>query len=69
MTCRYVGLGHTLFETPMVIDHDDERSTAVYLAPGAPEQSIRMVDGSSLPRVISPGLFRTKALRNVRVPA
>jgi hypothetical protein len=60
VTYRYVGLGRTFLSVAATVDHDDERSTGVYIAPGAPEESIRMGDGSYLPRVIPPGFFERR---------
>lgn len=55
--CRYVGLGQTFVSVAATVDHDDDRSTGVYIAPGAPERQVRLVDGSSVPRVVPPGYF------------
>jgi len=57
VTCRYVALGHTFFEAPMVIDHDNDRSTGVYVATGTPLRRLGRVDGASLPRVVPPHYF------------
>lgn len=57
VTCRYVGLGQTFVLTAATVDHDDERSTGVYIAPETPERQVRLVDGSSVPRVVPPGYF------------
>lgn len=57
MTCRYVGLGRTFFTAPMIVDHDDERSTGVYITTGMPLRWLGPADGSSLPRVVPPGYF------------
>lgn len=54
---RYVGLGQTFVANAATVDHDDVRSTGVYIAPGTPERQIRVADGSFVPRVIPPGYF------------
>jgi len=41
----------------MIVDHDDERSTGVYITTGMPLRRLRPADGSSLPRVVPPGYF------------
>lgn len=60
VTYRYVGLTQTFLSVAATVDHDDRQSIGVYIAPGAPEESIRMEDGSSLPRVIPPGFFERR---------
>lgn len=55
--CRYVGLGQTFFAAPMIVDHDDDRSIGVYLAPGTPFKRLRSAGESPLPRVVPPGYF------------
>lgn len=54
---RYVGLGQTFVAVTATVDHDGDRSTGVYLAPGAPERQVRRADGSFIPRVVPPGYF------------
>ncbi len=61
--CQYVGLGQTFVSILTTVDHDDERSTGVYIAPGTPERQIRLADGSSVPRVVPPGYFRRVHVR------
>ncbi len=55
--CRYVALGQTFVSVAATVDHDDERSTAVYIAPGTPEKQVRLAAGSFVPRVVPPGFF------------
>lgn len=63
VTCRYVGLGQTFVSVVGTVDHDDKRSTGVYLVPGAPERQIRLADGSPVPRVVPPGYFNGVKVR------
>ena len=63
MICRYVGLGRTFVAVTATVDHDDDRSTGVYLAPGAPERQVRRADGSFIPRVVPPGYWEREGVR------
>jgi len=60
--CRYVGLGRTFVAVTATVDHDDDRSTGVYLAPGAPERQVRRADGSFIPRVVPPGYWEREGV-------